>query len=50
MYFRLFKKENFEEELSENKVLFVEVKWRELSAKEIYGIFKDLERNLSWLG
>ncbi|WP_048055578.1 ATP-binding protein [Methanotorris igneus] len=35
---------------NERKALFVEVKWKELSVKEVYGIFKDLERKSELVG
>ncbi|ASJ16233.1 ATPase [Thermococcus chitonophagus] len=34
----------------EKKALFVEVKWKELDAREVKGIFKDLERKAELLG
>ncbi|AIJ05226.1 ATPase [Methanocaldococcus bathoardescens] len=38
--------------LNENdkKALFVEVKWKDLSVREVYGIFKDLERKAELVG
>jgi len=35
---------------NERKALFVEVKWKDLSVREVYGIFKDLERKAELTG